>query len=283
MMYRKATKQRVALVTLLAATATVVTLDFRENPGGPVRRAQDVAISVVAPLQDAVSDLLRPVGDFLSALSELPSLRSENETLRSEIEMLEERQRRIPEMVREHERALALLQEKDWVSGETLGARVIAVGPSNQESSRILNKGDSEGVRERMGVVAAEGLVGRIVWIGTRQSKVLLIIDHSHSVGARLTGSGETGVLTGRGAQNLRFELIDPDTPVEIGETVVTSGYDLGIYPAGIPIGRVVSVHAAKDGLTKNAFVHPFVDFSKLDLVRILLVTGEPEGKAPTG
>ena len=73
-MYRKSTKQRIPLAALLAATATVVTLDFRENPGGPIRRVQDFAVSVVAPLQDGIGRVLRPVGDFLSSLGEIGNL-----------------------------------------------------------------------------------------------------------------------------------------------------------------------------------------------------------------
>lgn len=281
-MYRKTTtRQRIALIALLAATATVVTLDFRENPGGPVRRVQDAAISVVAPLQDGLSRLFRPVSGFLTGVSELPDLRMENARLRAEKRKLEEQQRRLPEMIREHEQALALLQQKDWATGPSLGARVIGVGPSNHESSRFIDKGSKDGVKVGMAAVAAEGLVGRVVWVGSGQSKVLLIIDPEHSVGARLTGSGETGVVTGRSRDDLRFELIDPETPIQIGETVVTSGYDFGIYPAGIPIGRVTRVEVDADGLTKTAFVSPFVDFSRLDLIKILLESGPKDEPAP--
>lgn len=278
MMYRKTTtRQRIALIALLAATATVVTLDFRENPGGPVRRVQDAAISVVAPLQDGISRIFRPITAFLNDMSELPGLRAENARLKEEKRKLEEQQRRLPEILREHEKALQLLQQQDWATGSSLGARVIGVGPSNHESSRFIDKGSKDEVKVGMAAVASEGLVGRVVWVGAGQSKVLLIIDPEHSVGARLTGSGETGVVTGRSRDDLRFELIDPETAVEVGETVVTSGYDFGIYPPGIPIGRVTRVQVAADGLTKTAFVNAFVDFSRLDLIKILLESGPKE------
>src|SRR2546427_6842616 len=37
--------------------------------------------------------------------------------------------------------------------------------------------------------------------------------------------------------------------------TVVTSGYDKGIYPPGIPIGRVRGAHKSPDGLSQSASV----------------------------
>lgn len=261
-------------MALLAATATVVTLDFRENPGGPIRRIQEVAVSVVAPLQDGIARVFKPVGDFLGALGELPRLRKEVKNLRTERELLEEQQRRIPEIVRENERLRALIEQRDWAEGRKLGARVIGEGPSNQESSRFLDKGRDDGVAESMAVVSSEGMVGRIVFVAPNYSKVLLIVDPQHSAGARLTASAETGVITGRGIQDLRFDFIDPQTPVKDGETVVTSGYDCGIYPAGIPIGSVTSAATSPDGLTKTAYVKPFVPYGRLDLVLILLDSG---------
>lgn len=277
LMYRRTTRQRIILAALLAASATVVTLDFRENPGGPVRRVQDAAVTLIAPLQDGIASVLRPVGEFLSSIGELATLRQENEELRRRVETLESEQRRFPAIASENERLRSLLEVRDWDQGEFVGARVIGEDPSNYEWTAFLDKGARDGVKENMTVVASEGLVGRISFVAESYSKALLIIDSDHSVGARLTTSGETGVLSGGGRDNLRFDLIDAETNVDIDETVVTSGYDLGIYPPGIPIGRVVRSTTAPSGLEKSAFVRPFVDFSRLDFVKILIESGPIE------
>ncbi|MCA1839742.1 MAG: rod shape-determining protein MreC [Actinomycetota bacterium] len=279
-MYRRATKQRIALAALLALTATIVTLDFKQNPGGPIRRAQHAAVSIVAPLQDGLARVFRPVGKFLSTLGQIPSISKENARLNAEIDNLKEVQRRVPEIVRENDRLLELLKEKDWQKGRSTGAFIIGVGPSNEEWTAFLDKGSSNEVANDMAVVSSEGLVGRVVLEGADYSKVLLLIDPQHAVGARLTNSGETGVIQGRGQEDLRFEFLDPETKISLGETVVTSGYDKGIYPAGIPIGRVTSVQKSKDGLSQTAFVRPFVDFSRLDAVLVLLDSGP---KVPRG
>lgn len=274
MMYRRSNRQRLALAALLAATATLVTLDFREGEGGPLRRVQDVAIAVVAPLQSGVGEVFGPVGDFFSTLSRLGSLKEENARLLGEIKALQGQQTRFPEVLRENRRLKALTDQKDWVQGRTLGAKVIGVGPSNQEWTVFLDKGSAHGLKEDMAVVSSEGLVGRVILAGESYSKVLLAIDPQHSAGARLTGSGETGVVSGRSDQDLKFDLIDPATRLQKGETVVTSGYDRGIYPSGIPIGRVTGSRIAQDGLTKSASVRPFVKFSRLDSVLVLMDSG---------
>lgn len=280
-MYRRSARQRVALLALIAATATIVTLDFRANPGGPVRRVQDVAVSVVAPIQDAIGRVFRPVGDFFSGLRELPRLRKQNAQLRTEVRNLEGDMRELPELQRENQRLNELVKEQPWKVGAQLGARVISGAISNLEFSRLLDKGTSDGVKEGMSVVAAEGLIGRVVLSAPQYSKVLLVTDPRHNVGARLTGTGETGVIAGRSDEDLLLDLIAPETVVEVGETVVTSGYDRGIYPPGIPIGRVTKVNVTRDRLSKTALVRPFVDFGRLDQVLILLESGSVD--APQG
>lgn len=273
-MYRRSARQRLALLGLLAVTAVVVTLDFRSNPGGPIRRVQDAAVSLVAPVQEGISTVLRPIGDFLSTLRDIPTLKRRVSELENERDRLRERQSAIPEIQRENERLRALLSEQSWKAGKTLGAAVISGPISNLEASRLLDKGSDDGVREGMSVVAAEGLLGRVVFTAPKYSKVLLLIDPRHAVGARLTATGETGVVEGRNEQDLFFDLIDISTKVDPGETVVTSGYDRGIYPPGIPIGRVTKIATSKSGVSKTALVRPFVDFGRLDHVLVLLESG---------
>lgn len=279
MMYRKSNRHRLALAALLAATATVVTLDFRQNPGGPLDRAQNLAISVVAPLQDGIGQVFRPVGDFLSSLGEIGGLKDENVRLKEELAQRSAQQRAIPEILRENAmlKGLVDVKELNWAAGPTLTARVISNSPSNHEWTAMMDKGSADGVVEDMSVVSAQGLVGRTVMVAEHYSKIILLIDPQHAVGARLTETSETGVVSGRSLGDLRFEFIDPNTVIKDGETVVTSGYDRGVFPPGIPIGRVSSVENAPDELSKTALVTPVVDFSRLDNVLILMDSGVVE------
>jgi rod shape-determining protein MreC len=194
------------------------------------------------------------------------------------VESLETDLRNLPEVQREYEELVELVGEKTWKQGKTLGARVIGGQTSNLEASRLLNKGASDGVKVGMAVVSGEGLVGRISFTAPRYSKVLLVNDPRHAVGARLVNSGETGVLIGRNEEDLLLDLISPEVTVAVGETVVTSGYDRGIYPAGIPIGRVTKISVSRDRLSKTSLVRPYVNFGKLDIILVLMESGELVG-----
>jgi rod shape-determining protein MreC len=267
-------RQRVALAALVAACATVITLDFRQNEGGPIRRLQNGAASIVSPLQEGTSKAFRGVGDVFTGISEIGGLRKEKARLEEELEKAKAAQTDFPEVKRERDRLLALTENKPWNQGRSVVAAVTAWGPQSRERTIWIDKGEDSKVAEGMAVVAAEGLVGRVVLVTGDHAKVRLVVDPRHSVGARLTNSGEVGVVTGRGQDEPRLELIDPTVEVAHGEEVVTSGFDKGVYPLGIPIGRIGKAQEARDGLTQSATVQPFVDFTRLDFVRVLLDTG---------
>lgn len=61
---------------------------------------------------------------------------------------------------------------------------------------------------------------------------------------------------------------------VRVGAKVVTDFYNGGIFPPGIPIGTVSGVSGDKRALEQNITVRPYVDFSSLDYVQVLLGTG---------
>ncbi|HEU5002469.1 MAG TPA: rod shape-determining protein MreC [Actinomycetota bacterium] len=270
--YRRS-KSRVVLAALLAASVTLITIGYRSGSTGPLHKVQQAALTLISPLQKGVTRVLSPVGGFFDAIGRLPSAESQNTKLRKEVASLKHQLNQYPAIQQQLKDALGLLQEQTWISGPTLGAEVIAGGPSNQEWSVFLDKGTNAGVAVGMSVVAENGLVGRVTDVGGTWSKVLLILDPTSSVGGRLTTTGDTGVVTGGGNAALSLGLLAVTETVATGAEVITSGYNGGVFPPGIPVGRVLHVNPTTDGLSLRASVQPYVDFNRLQLVLILLGT----------
>ncbi|MDQ3981152.1 MAG: hypothetical protein M3271_00550, partial [Actinomycetota bacterium] len=79
----------------------------------------------------------------------------------------------------------------------------------------------------------------------------------------------------GRGAGvPLVFDYVGVNADAQEGDTVVTSGYDGGIFPAGIPIGSIVDVSGDARQASKDIEVEPYVDFTTLDFVQVLVESG---------
>jgi rod shape-determining protein MreC len=268
---RRTRSTRLLVVSLVMASLITITVDFRGGQRGPLELAGRAALTVIGPLQDAVSRVIRPVGSFFGGLVRIGSLEEENRRLKAEIERLEQLAGSRVSTERELLRLRRLLELNDQLGVTGVAASVIGRSPSNFEWSITINVGSSEGVKEGLPVVSGEGLVGRVTQVSPHWSAVELIIDPHASVAGRLAGSGETGLLTGQRTNPLTLDLVNPDAKVVPDEQVVTSGYEGGLYPAGILIGYVSSVYTNPGSLEKSILVRPAVDFTALEVVEVVI------------
>jgi rod shape-determining protein MreC len=261
---------RLLVIVLVSASLATITLDYRQGESGPLAAAGRAALEVMAPLQAAVSRVTRPVGDVLSTLVRLPEVRSENERLRAELARARAQLAQQASLEARYEELVRLLDLQQALDPPTVTAVVIGSGVSNFEWTITVDKGTDDGVGVGSPVLAAAGLVGRVVKASATSSLVELIIDPDAQVAARLATSRQTGLLQGQGEDDLRMRGVDPATPVEAGEPVETAGYQGGLYPPGIPIGVVSRVVENPAALEKLVLVRPAVDFSTLEFVLVV-------------
>ncbi|HJV04346.1 MAG TPA: rod shape-determining protein MreC [Actinomycetota bacterium] len=271
--YRRARSTRLLLIGLLLASLVTITIDSRSGDRGPLAALGRIGLSIVTPLQEGVSAVVRPIGSFFSNVIRAGSLRARNEALEAELARLRTQIQQSSELRQQHAELLRLVQLEEDVGVQGFGARVVAEGPSNYEWTVVVDKGSADGVYEDMPVMSGSGLVGRVVRTAPSAAQVMLITDPDSFVTARLADSGEIGQLQGNREEDLRFTLVDPEAEVQPGELVVTSGFRLGdgtaagIFPAQIPIGEVSVVENDPANLERVVHVRPYVDFTRLDLV----------------
>jgi rod shape-determining protein MreC len=275
--YRRSRRHRFVLVLLVLTSITVITLDFRDGGNGALESIRSGGREAFAPVQSAVKGVLSPVGDFFGGIARYRSVRAENARLRAEVERARMESVRAADAERERE-LLTRLANLDFAEDlRDIPARVIDNAPSNFQRTVTLDRGAEAGVTVGMPVVTDAGLVGRVVEVTANRSTVLLVTDRSSRVGVRLATSRDIGALAGGGARSLMaLDLINIDTAVSEGEAVLTSGLDQGILPPQIPVGRVRSARVPEGALTQEVLVEPFVDFGRLELVRILVWTPRP-------
>ena len=73
----------------------------------------------------------------------------------------------------------------------------------------------------------------------------------------------------------LTMTAIDRTARVRNGDSVVTWGSREGVpYVAGVPIGEVTDVEASPRDQSSTATVEPYVDFSALDVVGVVVGSG---------
>lgn len=276
-MYEHPRRGRAVLSVLLIAAVVVITLDFREGPGGPVERLQRVVIAAFGPVQRVASATVRPVGDLVGGLAGLARLRSENRHLQTEVDRLRAQERTYQDVLVENQRLRGALAMAGRCGCRTVGATVVATSGSNFQWSVTIDAGARQGIAVDMAVLDADGLVGRVAKVTAEYATVLLINDPSSGVAASLARNKAPGILRGQGEQDLAFEPVRAGTDVRAGDSLVTQGYEGGIFPAGIPIGAVSRVdRASATSLVARVSVRPYSDLGALDVVAVVVAKPAP-------
>jgi rod shape-determining protein MreC len=281
---------RLLVVSLVAASLAIITVDYRAGEQGPLAAAGRATSSALAPLQQAVSNVVQPVSNFFSSLARLPSLSRRNGELQRQVDDLKTAQQENQELA-SRIASLEQLIGLQAVTSHTVAARVIASGVSNFEWSITIDRGSDDGIQVDMPVVtgASDGprLVGRVIRVTPISSVVQLIIDRNFAVAAKLSTSQEAGLVMGRGEDDLRMGHLRPG--IEVSQTepesVFTLGYEVngqrGLYPPDILIGTVSRAFSEPDSVESSVTIRPAVDFSTLQYVLVIARNRARPGAVP--
>jgi len=275
--------KRAGVVALLLACATIITLDASTGALEPARR---VAGEVYGPVEKAATTVAGPVigipGWFRThdqLREEVEALREENTDLRGQLAAAPYDRNKLAEYE-------GLTATAEQIGYAVVPARVIGMG-SAQSFSRTatIDAGSAAGIQPDMTVVNGDGLVGRVLRVTRSTATVLLLADADSTVGGRVGESSEVGFVRGTGGladdDRLDLELLDQGEVPHRGATVVTWGSDEGApYVSGIPIGRVTAVFSSLRDSSQRAEVQPYVDFSALDVVGVVVPSGTRSDRA---
>lgn len=153
------------------------------------------------------------------------------------------------------------------------GAEVIAIGAAQGFSWTVtIDVGANDGIKRDMTVLNGDGLVGRVTTVGPNTATVLLANDPDFTVGTRMEATDELGFASGQGDRPLRVELLNGKAKIKKGDRLVTFGSqaDRPFVP-GVPVGIVSRVDPSGGDLTRTLYVTPYVSFTKLDIVGVVV------------
>lgn len=281
---RESRTTRIVLAVLVLVSITLVIIDLRGSSSGPTAFIRSAGAAIVAPLERVSGAIFGPLlslGDSLGSLGEkdaqIADLEAENARLKSELDVVANDKARVAEL----DALMGLVGNNGY---ETVPAQVIAVGPAQGFAWTVtIDVGSRDGVEPQMSVISGAGLVGRTISVTPTTATVLLVVDATSSVGARLAGTSQIGIVSGSGRQDaLQMQLLDPLAVVDVGDVVVSFGSEADRpYAPGIPIGTVLQMRGTEGQLTRSAIVEPYVDVSRLDIVGVVLRVDERAPREP--
>jgi len=202
----------------------------------------------------------------------LLDVEEQRDVLQEKVVQLQTMNSKLLEFEKENLRLREVLSYEKTSDTTGITASVVSRNPSNWSKTITIDRGLLDGVKEGNAVVYGNGVVGQIVSVSKKSSKVLLISDPSSAVDVLLQDNRAWGSCEGVGDDDfLQLRFVEKQVGVEVvaGDRVIASGLD-GVFPKGTLIGVVYSVEASKSSLFFDVTVRRAVDLKKLETVLIL-------------
>lgn len=135
-----------------------------------------------------------------------------------------------------------------------------------------LNKGTLAGLKEDMGVLSPNGIVGVVISVSTHFSKVIPILNPNYQPSCKIKGSDYFGTLSwdGKDSRYISLKELPQHADFNIGDTIVTSGFST-IFPEGVLVGTVEDTFKKKGENYNSLKVKLFTNFSALSEVLVVV------------
>ena len=272
-------RRRVVVGALVFLSLALVTVYFRESDSGFLHSAQSTGSSVLRPFEVAADRIASPFQDGASWFGGLLHAKSDNKKLRKELEQLRAQAILNQSALRENaqlKQLLDYLQSPRYPQDyRPVAARVIARSPGQFFQQIVVSAGKNNGISKHDAVVTAEGLVGEVTKVASNVAQVTLLTDDSSAVSALDIATNASGIAQAGMSGSLTVDRVTKDQVVNRGDVLVTAGWRSGnlssLYPRGIPLCLVTQVGQSDTDLYKQIQCSPFVDFSTLEAVIVLV------------
>lgn len=213
----------------------------------------DARVATLQPLRSYLSLILTPIyyaadvpvrlwDTAYQQVSSRADLLAENERLRAEALLTQRKLQKLATLTEQNVRLRELLNSSSLVDERVLVAELVGVDPNPYTQRVLINKGERDGVFLGQPVLDATGLMGQVVEVMPFNARVLLITDSSHSLPVQVNRNGLRAIASGAGNNEwLELRFVGDTADIRVDDILVSSGLGQR-FPAGYPVGRVISV-----------------------------------------
>lgn len=271
--YNKKNKKKNKFVPILWIAIVIALLVFFSKVKIP-------GISNVAGgITSAITDVAQGIGGVMSNgfkyFGNTKKLKEENEKLEEKIDELEYKLLEIETLEADNENLREKLEIKDRYNHfKLIYADIVIKNYDNFDETFVINKGTSDGVKEKQTVITKDGLLGHISEVAKETAVVTTILDPNVSVGVEIASVNKNALVKGdftlKNEAKLKLTYIPIDTEISVDEVVYTSGIG-EVYPKGIPVGTIEKVVNKKNEIDRYAVITPLADINNVTSVGIIV------------
>jgi len=240
-----------SLGALLGATLLIISLVRPEAFAGLRSMAADLA----APVGEAGAEGRVASQNVIEAIAGYYRAGSRNAELEREVRLARVKLVEAEALERENARLRAVLNLASGDTRPVATARLIGSTSSSARRFAYISAGWDDGVRAGMPVSSPLGLIGRVLEVGQRSARVLLLTDTESMVPVRRATDDVVAFAEGRSDGSLRLRLINLGiNPIKPGDVFVTSGAG-GLFRPGTAVALATQI--TKDGAIAQLLSNP--------------------------
>jgi rod shape-determining protein MreC len=250
---------------IVAALLALLQLDYvRSGRPSPFAVA---ATTMVSWAQIAAVTVVNVTRDGFTNVVQLPSLARDNGELTARVDRLERENEDLRENLARVPAEAALARAQMHVPSG-IPATVIGFDPEGTLHAITINRGARDHVAVDDGVIAGDGVVGRVTEVDPISSKVLLINDPTSRLPV-LVQRGRWWAIAVGTLSTVKLRFVSQDAKLRVGDAVVTG--EGRSFRAGVLVGRIARVDPMPAGaLDQSAIVQPAANLGAL--TRVLVV-----------
>ena len=228
-----------------------------------IRNIKGFLSDFLAPITYALNKPVKEIAGVFEDVKSAGFLREENIRLKSEIRKLNVINSKTSSQELELLELRELLKVLPERKNKIITARAITAPGGVFANTVLINAGKDYGIEIGQPAISSLGLVGYVINVGMKTSRIILLIDINSMIPVYFTSSNWPAVVQGQSGELLKIKFLSSKArPIE-GEMVQTSGHG-GRLPSGINVGKVVK------SFSGNFYVKPSVDFLRLTYISII-------------
>ena len=229
-------------------------------------RAERLRIAVIDRFVPSMDWAMAPINRGAQMVLDFRSyerLYEQNQELRQELQRMKAWREAAIQLEQENARLLDLNKVKLSAKLSSVSGRILADSGSRFRQTALINLGRQDGLREGWAAMDGLGLVGRVVSVGERSSRILFVTDATSQIPVKIMPSNKRAILSGNNSLRPLLNFVEGAEQVEPGDRIETSG-DGGVFPSDLLVGQVVQ---AADGAFEAILA---AEFQRLELLRII-------------
>ena len=252
---------RLSFVVFLILSLALTLLWRIDNP-----RAERIRIAVIDQFVPSMDWAMAPVNRLVQMAVDFRSyerLYAQNQELRQELQRMKAWREAAIQFEQENARLLDLNKVKLNPKLSSVSGRILADSGSRFRQTALINLGRQDGLMEGWAAMDGLGLVGRVVAVGERASRIIFVTDSTSQIPVKIMPSNRRAILSGNNNQRPQLNFVEGAEQIKPGDRIETSG-DGGVFPPDLLVGQVVQ---ASDGLFEAILA---ADFQRLELLRVV-------------